>query len=579
MAPDVTNPKYYDMFLAGNSTSPDLLTTILTQPMSGWNFSIPPPQPTNAENGDAFVAMVPGASIPLVTVMPGSLVFATQDLNTTSANQQILYTNTNSLSTVQIDTLTFNNSEFQQSYGTGTPPDCVPGSQVAPLSTCQILVIFTPTVQNLQSGKLTITDDASSAAHVLNLSGYGAVPIDTISPTNLVFAATAPYQPLGTPTAAQLVTLKNVGTGVLNISNIAIIGTNPSDFSQNNTCAAQLASESSCTISVIFTPSVSGALSATLTITDNAAGSPHTIPLQGTGAQGSGGSSSSGSIQLAPSIIAFGTQTLNTASGSQPVTLTNTSSTSALAFSGVQLSDNLGNSDFTQTNGCPASLAALATCTIQVTFTPTVAAAETATLTVNGNSSPSVAVSGTGGTTGSGSADFTLNPANNGGESVVQGNQATFSVSVSPANGFNSTISFTCAGPSGTTCSVSPNPLTMNGVTVPTVNLYVSTTGGNGGSAELAAPRFSSRPIFLALLPFSMMGILLINKRRCLWLVLMLVGLGLLMGLASCGASGTSSSTTSPVAAGAYTVTLSGTSSGTTVVTHSLTLNLVVNKP
>ena len=111
------------------------------------------------------------------------------------------------------------------------------------------------------------------------------------------------------------------------------------------------------------------------------------------------------------------------------------------------------------------------------------------------------------------------------------------------------------------------------------MNLYVSTTGGNGGSAKLAAPRFNSRPIFLALLPFSMMGILLINKRRSIWLVLMLVGLGLLMGLASCGASGTSSSTTSPVAAGTYTVTLSGTSSGSAAVTHSLTLNLVVNKP
>ena len=40
-----------------------------------------------------------------------------------------------------------------------------------------------------------------------------------------------------------------------------------------------------CVVRVAFTPSAAGARSASLRITDNAPGSPHTVPLTGTGAR------------------------------------------------------------------------------------------------------------------------------------------------------------------------------------------------------------------------------------------------------------------------------------------------------
>jgi hypothetical protein len=97
------------------------------------------------------------------------------------------------------------------------------------------------------------------------------------------------------------------------------------------------------------------------------------------------------------------------------------------------------------------------------------------------------------------------------------------------------------------------------------VTVTVNTAGGSGGYAKLASPGIRARSIFLALLPFSLMGTLLINKRRSILLALTLVVLCLLMGLASCGSSGGSNSSTSALAAGnTYTATLTGTSSGGT---------------
>ena len=62
-------------------------------------------------------------------------------------------------------------------------------------------------------------------------------------------------------------TLKNTGTGTLDISNVTPNG----DFAISaNTCGATLAGETSCKVSVTFTPMALGKLTGTLTFTDNA---------------------------------------------------------------------------------------------------------------------------------------------------------------------------------------------------------------------------------------------------------------------------------------------------------------------
>lgn len=79
------------------------------------------------------------------------------------------------------------------------------------------------------------------------------------------------------------VTLSNFGRSALTITGIKITGPQSSDFTETNTCGSTLAAGEICTINLAFTPVATGARSATLTVTDNAATSPQTIALSGTG--------------------------------------------------------------------------------------------------------------------------------------------------------------------------------------------------------------------------------------------------------------------------------------------------------
>jgi len=64
---------------------------------------------------------------------------------------------------------------------------------------------------------------------------------------------------------------------------IAITGTNPSDFSQTNTCTSPLAAGMSCQIIVTFTPTGMGGRTAVISVSDNATGSPQMVALNGMG--------------------------------------------------------------------------------------------------------------------------------------------------------------------------------------------------------------------------------------------------------------------------------------------------------
>jgi hypothetical protein len=79
------------------------------------------------------------------------------------------------------------------------------------------------------------------------------------------------------------VQLTNTGLTPLIISNIAITGANSGEFSQINNCPQQLAATFGCTISVTFAPTVKGARTGTLTVTDNVAAGKSTVALSGTG--------------------------------------------------------------------------------------------------------------------------------------------------------------------------------------------------------------------------------------------------------------------------------------------------------
>jgi hypothetical protein len=205
------------------------------------------------------------------------------------------------------------------------------------------------------------------------------IPAATLSLSGLNFGT----QLVNTTSSPQTVTLTNTGGATLNISGIAA----STNFHQRNNCGSHLAMGASCTITVIFTPRQRGTLSGSITIADNAFGSPQTISLTGI----------STALTVAPSNLDFGSQTVGTASAPQTVTVTNSGSGPVSIF-GVHLSGSNPGA-FTQTNTCGTSVPAHGSCTINVTFKPEYKGQKTATLEIGdngGNGPQAVTLTGTG---------------------------------------------------------------------------------------------------------------------------------------------------------------------------------------
>ena len=78
-------------------------------------------------------------------------------------------------------------------------------------------------------------------------------------------------------------TLTNSGNASLAITTVKIGGTNASDFSKTDTCTnATVAASATCAISVTFAPTAAGSRTASISIADNASGSPQSVSLTGT---------------------------------------------------------------------------------------------------------------------------------------------------------------------------------------------------------------------------------------------------------------------------------------------------------
>src|SRR3989440_5465096 len=133
-------------------------------------------------------------------------------------------------------------------------------------------------------GVNSIQTDLFQVSGQISAVNPGPVPptpsVVQLTPASLTFGSVTRR----TTSAAQRVTLTNTGTAVLTITSTAIGGANPGDFAiAAKTCGATVAPAASCTVDVTFTPQARGARSGTLSIADNAAGSPHSVALTGTG--------------------------------------------------------------------------------------------------------------------------------------------------------------------------------------------------------------------------------------------------------------------------------------------------------
>ncbi len=121
-------------------------------------------------------------------------------------------------------------------------------------------------------GALLLAACGGSPTASVSVSGS---PNTTLSVPSISFGD----QVVGTASSGQVITLSNTGSAALRIVGIAVA----LPFSQTNTCDSSLEAGATCTIDVTFAPTTEGDFTGSLTITDNANGSPQTVTLSGTG--------------------------------------------------------------------------------------------------------------------------------------------------------------------------------------------------------------------------------------------------------------------------------------------------------
>ncbi len=433
--------------------------------LTGTGTTPPPPPPPPAQ--------------PAIAITPASLAFGDQEIATSSAVQSVTVKNTGEAD-LSIGSTAISGTDFVK----GT--DSCANTTVAVAGTCTIDVRFSPATAGAKSATLTIIDNAPGNPHTVGLSGNGtpppppAAPVATITPASLAFG----NQEIGTVSALKTVTVKNTGSANL------VVGTTPvtgADFAVNDatsSCAgATLPVAATCTIDVRFSPATTGAKSGTLTINDNTAAGTHAVDLTGTGAN-----PAAPVATVTPASRTFTGQVVGTTSAAQTATITNTGN-APLTLSVALAGTNPG--DFTA-SACPATLAATASCTVNVAFKPTATGARSAVLRFTDNSNnvagsiQEVGLSGTGTQT---AITATPNPVAFGNSRVpallVSGTTVTKTVSVT--NSGTAPLSITTSSIGAATTSSFPGDYTI------AANSCLNTTRAVGSAACTITIRFGAR--------------------------------------------------------------------------------------
>ena len=500
----------------------------------------------------AFVAMI--SPPPAVAVFPGSLNFGDVLGGTTSPQQSVTLAPLGN-APVSLSSIAAGGDFALVTAATSCPYS---GGMLAAGTACTVDVSFTPTATGTRSGTVTITYTGEGSPETVALSGVGIVSAANLLPTSLSFGV----QYVGTASSPQSVTLTNPTTLPLTVSTVM----NSSGWTQSNNCMPVVAANSSCTINVSFEPTLSGPQTGTLTVTDYANNSPQTVTLSGTALEPV--------VGLSTTSLNFAAQTVSTQSAAQTITLTNTGNG---ALTPLKITRT---GPFAQTNTCGDSVAAGASCTIRVTFSPLAAGSQSGTMTLTDNASNSpqtVELSGTG-------MDFAISSSTNS-QTVSPGQVANYSLTLEPQNGFSQTVNLACTGaPSESTCTLTPNTVTLNGTASATVAVAVSTT-----APSLALPKGRFQPpgmtelgrvfwLYALLWLASVLVFAAARRRRAVWLL----GAGLLIVVlwSACGGGGTK--TVPPpikpgTPAGTYTVDMTATAASTSTLTHTIKLTLTVN--
>jgi hypothetical protein len=512
----------------------------------------------------AFVTEISSSDAPSLMFTPQQINFGNQPLQSPSNPVTVTLTNEGSAA-LSISSIT-TSGDFQLTNPCGSSLSGGGG-------TCTLQVVFDPSTVGEQTSLIAITDNAgpqeTTATQAITLTGNGVLTGGSLllSPTALTFAA----QTVGTTSPNQTAVLSNNGNQPVTITDIGATA----GFAQSSTCGTNLPTVpvslnvgQSCNITVSFTPLSTGSVNGSVNITSSAVNTP-ALRLTGTGNP---------------------VFSLSTNTRSSVLTIGTTSAIFSISAAGPS------------TFVAPIALSCSggATCT----FNPSsISVGGSSTLYVTNLSSTTanplnVTVTGSGGGQSASVtfsiffADYTLS-ATPSGTTVAAGNNATYTITITPTNGFNQTVLLSCPPaypgiPLGAICYWTPPALTLTGTnTQLSSTLTITTTTESTRTPRLPRgfPPGSGRWILaLALLTllavfvtgFGRTGPWLRPRLRLGVALLAFVLLGLAVGCEDYVNPINITPNVNGTPAGTYSIVLTGTLGSTNSVTRSTTVNLSV---
>jgi hypothetical protein len=216
-------------------------------------------------------------TIPSLTFSPPGLDFGNVPVGDTKELTLTVRNNTSGVVTISLVSI---GGVDATEFALGLTDTCS-FATLMPADTCGVSVVLSPSTAGLKIADLGISSDAPGSPHSAALRGNGTTPALTMTPSSLSFAD----QQVGTISAEQTITVRNTGAAPLNIVGVAIGGVDTLDFAIGlETCSgAILMPGDTCSVPISFGPTTADPKSASLDVSSNAPGNPHSAALSGTG--------------------------------------------------------------------------------------------------------------------------------------------------------------------------------------------------------------------------------------------------------------------------------------------------------
>ena len=336
--PDCTSDLQSNYVMSGR----DFFNTLSTAKPSYTPFTYPHP-------------LTGGSSpAPVLSFNPNPAAFGNQNVNTLSSPITVTVSNigtaSETYSSIVVSPSVFVNAN------TGLAGQCAASGTIAVGANCTVKVTFTPTAVQSYSGTLTVTGTVS-AAGALTGAGTNAISIPAVpGGFNISVSGSA------------ITLVWNTATGT------------PTGYTLSKSTVSGGPYSTLATLGLVNTYTDSGLAPGTyyyvIQAFNSAGSSPNSPQATATVV------ATTPSANLSPVSVPFGNVTLGFTSD-PPGGITLTSNGTATLSSIVVADPSLP--DFVQTNNCPSSLSVNASCTINVTFTPTATGPQSATICVTSN--------------------------------------------------------------------------------------------------------------------------------------------------------------------------------------------------